>query len=491
MNQEGNKNNTNGRNGSRLYSFEGNPNLNRVAGSSSPGQNASATSTFMSPMSNSGMSFATPSTPAVPSIPTATQLSTPQVSSPPQLPLAMEMAMNPGQQGWIGDVQMRHPVPVANHNHNIVHQMYQPPTGQAYAHNHSYSGLSGIRTQELIDLQPCALPVAVPEQPRRNRAPTRQASHGSNRVNKRRGRATSRSEDEEEEMMLSDPSRWSWEPGMRLVRIMESWPEWKKDAARSLNDFIQRNKSAHMRAANRISAAKSRRLKEERLQRAENEAKALREQNAALVAQIQSLTLRSSNLEATIQVRSQSLHMVASQNEILQGRVQNLEYRLQQSLGDNSRVSQGQSFARIQTEGDGQVSASTQTEEGLSQISMATQGQGQVSVVAQTQDPSQVITSAQTQVHNLKVPVQVQIEGQGRFPIPTQALGEEQAFSEAGPSRIASFGLTQVVPTSDVGVETDQTAEEFPEGYIHDNQMDVFFFDFDEASGDQTQSLVG
>ncbi|KAI1802795.1 hypothetical protein F4811DRAFT_572756 [Daldinia bambusicola] len=165
------------------------------------------------------------------------------------------------------------------------------------------------------------------------------------RINRRvsRSHRARRSRQESENDGASTPSENSgnsepqWRPGMRQVKILDSWSEQRKQAARIKNDWIARSKADHTRKQNRVSARKSRQKKEDALQDAQNTARILEDQNRALASQVASLTRQSQQHQEEAAQYSQGMAMLAAENEAMRERIAQLEGQVFQSSMETAR----------------------------------------------------------------------------------------------------------------------------------------------------------
>ncbi|KAK6948220.1 hypothetical protein Daesc_009984 [Daldinia eschscholtzii] len=179
---------------------------------------------------------------------------------------------------------------------------------------------------------PTAMPTAtsdfnaMPPVPRRqpdpspaanSNSPTPGPNNSERRVANRRSRRSRASSEQDRISELSDLSNLRWRPGMRQTRILDSWSEERKEAARIRNEFISRCKAEHTRKQNRVSARKSRKKKEDALHAAWENVASLRERVAELTEQ----AARNQN---AAEERDRTIATLAAQNEALVARIDQL-----------------------------------------------------------------------------------------------------------------------------------------------------------------------
>ncbi|KAI0852615.1 hypothetical protein F5Y00DRAFT_227154 [Daldinia vernicosa] len=193
--------------------------------------------------------------------------------------------------------------------------------------------------------------------------PERDSAH---RVTKRQGRKkqTRANKDGEGDLSISDSSNLQWRPGMRQIKILDSWSEERKEATRIRNELISRCKADHIRDQNRVSARKSRQKKEDALQTARSNVQKLQEQNAALAQQVQELATRVNIQQDEIDSRGQTIAMFASENAALQERINLLEMQIleggQGTQGFPAEQIPGQNLAQVLPPYSGQVQSQLQ-----------------------------------------------------------------------------------------------------------------------------------
>ncbi|KAI1474046.1 hypothetical protein F4774DRAFT_430303 [Daldinia eschscholtzii] len=150
-----------------------------------------------------------------------------------------------------------------------------------------------------------------------NDSPTPGPNNSGRRVTNRRSRRSRASSEQDRISELSDLSNLRWRPGMRQTRILDSWSEERKEAARLRNEFISRCKAEHTRKQNRVSARKSRKKKEDALHAAWENVASLRERVAELTEQ----ATRNQNVADE---RERTIATLAAQNEALVARIDQL-----------------------------------------------------------------------------------------------------------------------------------------------------------------------
>ncbi|KAI1659989.1 hypothetical protein F4813DRAFT_386858 [Daldinia decipiens] len=273
---------------------------------------------------------------------------TPQPSMSPISPItptvfgAMAAAsMGQGYQGWAGNMNMALAYGSRQTNQNAPGM----PMGlQSQGMLHQYQiGQSSMPSPASIPGPAMTRPLSSrPPMPQRRlgmvgsssgsgadsstSGPERDPAH---RVTKKQGKQR-RTNDKDGDLSMSDSSTLKWKPGMRLTKILDSWPEERKEATRIRNEMISKCKAAHTRDQNRVSARKSRQKKEDALQDARSNVQRLQEQNAALSQQVHELNARINIYQLDIQNRGQSIAMLASDNASLQSRINQLEMQILQ-----------------------------------------------------------------------------------------------------------------------------------------------------------------
>ncbi|OTB14337.1 hypothetical protein K445DRAFT_23744 [Daldinia sp. EC12] len=208
------------------------------------------------------------------------------------------------------------------------------------------------------------MPPALQRQPEpasSNNSPSPGPNNSDRRARTRRSRRSRGSSEQDRVSELSDLSNLRWRPGMRQTRILDSWSEERKEAARLRNEFISRCKAEHTRKQNRVSARKSRKKKEDALHAAWENVASLRERVAELTEQ----ATRNQNVADE---RDRTIATLAAQNEALLARIDQLRSLAQTGDQASTTLQYPQPPvaglpADFRAEGDAQLAPASQTGE--------------------------------------------------------------------------------------------------------------------------------